>query len=143
MAIPCVPVAQFAFPELAMMPRILCRDRRRCMRETKTGAACTRFAVNTHAALAGTSLTSRPKSSSEFFFNPQAAAEKVKPRGKWIAGKGCVFKLVNRQPLAKWGMNRVRLRAWQQLLSTDSFSSLDTCCSRVQFSPEARGAKTR
>src|ERR1700744_483306 len=77
---PSEPVQQFALPELTTTARIFPRDRRKWACDRRTGAACTRLVVNIAAAVAGVSLTRRPRSRPDFF-NPQAAEENEKPRG--------------------------------------------------------------
>src|ERR1700722_2137732 len=71
---PSGPVQQFAFPEFTITARISLRDFRRCSCEVITGAALTRLVVKTAAAVAGISLTTKPRSSPDFF-RPQAKDE--------------------------------------------------------------------
>jgi len=69
-----------AFPALTTIARIRPFEARKFALEIKTGAATTRFWVNTPAAEAGTSLERMAKSSAPVFFRPQAVAAKRKPR---------------------------------------------------------------
>src|SRR5580700_11308773 len=80
-AMPASPVAQFAFPEFTIMPRMRPRLCRRLARERTTGAAWIRFWVNTAAVAARESLTIRPRSSPDFL-SPQARAENENPLGR-------------------------------------------------------------
>src|SRR5580704_12725760 len=72
-----------------MTARMRPLEARRFALETVTGAATTRFWVKTAAADAGTSLESRARSSAPVFFNPQAVAEKRKPRGRADSESAC------------------------------------------------------
>src|SRR6516165_1377108 len=65
-------------------------DALRCAFETTTGAATTRFCVNTAAAEAGTSLDNSARSSAPFFFSPHAVAAKRNPRES-AAAEGAWF----------------------------------------------------
>src|SRR5258708_9703730 len=81
-ACPAAPVAQLALPAFTTTARMRPFDARKCALEISTGAATTRFCVNTPAAEAGTSLERIAKSSAPVFFRPQAVAAQRKPRGK-------------------------------------------------------------
>src|ERR1700730_14613934 len=88
-ACPAAPVAQLALPAFTTTARILPFDARKCALEMSTGAATTRFCVNTPAAEAGTSLERMARSSAPFFFRPQAVAAKRKPRGREASDSAC------------------------------------------------------
>src|SRR5580693_8302755 len=77
---PSEPVQQLALPELTITPRMRCADWRRCNCEAITGAAFTRFVVNTAAADAGVSLINMAKSSFDVF-KPLWVAANVRPCG--------------------------------------------------------------
>src|SRR6516162_375924 len=83
---PCVPVAQLALPALTTTARMRPLEASRFFLETLTGAATTRFCVNTAAAHAGTSLEISPRSSAPVFLRPQAVAAKRKPLGRADSG---------------------------------------------------------
>src|SRR5467141_836881 len=79
------PTEQFAFPELTITARMASDDARTWARERITGGACTRFCVNTAAADAGGSETSKATSSVPVwprFLRPADAAAKRHPRGR-------------------------------------------------------------
>ena len=96
--IPAGPTEQFALPEFTTTARRRPFAFRRCLRQSTTGAACTRFVVKTAAAEAGSSLTSMPRSSAPVFFNPHAVAAKRNPRGNTAGGCGG---LMPRLPIAR------------------------------------------
>lgn len=109
-ASPSGPVAQLAFPEFTITARMRLAARRRCSRETITGAACTRFLVKTHAAEAGTSLASSARSRLDRF-SPHAVAEKENPRGSAGAGGSGFIRQARAQPSRRgWAMQRARDR---------------------------------
>src|SRR5216683_7220543 len=83
---PRPPVAQLALPALTTTPRMQPLDSRRFLFERMTGAATTRFCVNTAAAEAGTSLEMRARSSAPVFFRPHAVAAKRNPLGSADSG---------------------------------------------------------
>src|ERR1700730_13065754 len=86
---PMAPVAQLAFPAFTTTARMRPFDARKCSLEISTGAATTRFCVNTPAADAGTSLERIAKSSAPVFFKPQAVAAKRKARGREASERAC------------------------------------------------------
>jgi hypothetical protein len=57
-----VRVAQFALPAFTTIAPANPFDDFKCFRLSRTGAACTRFVVNTPAALAGSALTMSARS---------------------------------------------------------------------------------
>src|SRR5215467_6546959 len=83
---PCSPVAQLALPALTTTARIRPLDACRFFFESITGAAKTKFCVNTAAAEAGTSLEIRARSNAPVFFRPQAVAAKRKALGRADSG---------------------------------------------------------
>jgi hypothetical protein len=89
-ASPRAPVAQLAFPAFTTTARIRPPDSSRCLFESLTGAATTRFCVKTAAAEAETSLERMARSSAPVFFRPQAVAAKRNPRGS-AASEGACF----------------------------------------------------
>ncbi len=74
-----LPVQALALPLLTITARATPPDRVSASRESNTGAACTRFRVNTAAALAGRSETIRPRSRSPLCLMPARAAPKRNP----------------------------------------------------------------
>src|SRR5258708_8725744 len=86
---PASPVAQLALPAFTTTARIRPFDARKCSLEISTGAATTRFCVNTAAAEAVTSLEITARSSAPVFFRPQAVAAKRNPRGKEASESAC------------------------------------------------------
>src|SRR5579859_7122755 len=89
-ASPCAPVAQLALPAFTTTTRMRPFESRRCFFDSVTGAATTRFCVNTAAAEAGTSLEKIARSSAPVFFRPQAVAAKRNPWGR-AASEGAWF----------------------------------------------------
>src|SRR5689334_11599048 len=89
-ASPCAPVAQLAFPAFTTTARMRPLESCRCFFDRVTGAATTRFCVNTAAAEARTSLEKIAKSSAPVFFRPQAVAAKRNPCGS-AASEGAWF----------------------------------------------------
>src|SRR5580700_4114165 len=98
-ACPSAPVAQLALPAFTTTPRIRPFDARRFALETSTGAATTRFCVNTAAADAGTSLEKIARSSAPVFFRPQAVAANRNPRGSDASERACFMSAVLRSSL--------------------------------------------
>src|SRR6267378_450513 len=91
-ACPAAPVAQLALPAFTTTARMRPFDARKCALEISTGAATTRFCVNTPAAEAGTSLERMAKSSAPVFFRPQAVAANRNPLGRDASDRaGCIF----------------------------------------------------
>src|SRR6266849_7131225 len=88
---PALPVAQFALPAFTTTARMRPFDARRCSLEMRTGAATTRFCVNTAAAEAGASLERIARSSAPVFFKPQAVAAKRNPSGKDASESACLI----------------------------------------------------
>src|SRR5712671_5901710 len=88
-ACPAAPVAQLALPAFTTTARMRPFDARRCSLEMRTGAATTRFCVNTAAAEAGASLERIARSSAPVFFKPQAVAAKRNPRGREASESAC------------------------------------------------------
>src|SRR5437879_13047032 len=76
-------------------------DMRKCSLEISTGAATTRFCVDTAAAEAVTSLERIAKSSAPVFFKPQEVAAKRNPRGKAASESACFMSIGLRSPLPK------------------------------------------
>ena len=76
-ASPWAPVQAFAFPEFATMARA--RPRATAARLSVTGAATTRFCVNTAAVLAGTSDTTSARSGRPDSLSPHATPAARKP----------------------------------------------------------------
>src|SRR5215475_11424782 len=91
---PCGPVAQLALPALTTTARMRPLDSARCFFERTTGAATTRFWVQTAAAEAGGSLERMARSSAPVFFRPQAVAAKRKPLGRAASVGGWVILFV-------------------------------------------------
>src|SRR5581483_4323286 len=85
---PAAPVAQFAFPEFTITaptrPLLFASD----PRPTSTGAATTRFFVNTAAAVAGVSARINPRSGLPLDLMPAAAAANLNPLGRKIGPDG-------------------------------------------------------
>ena len=79
---PCFPVAQFAFPELTMTARIRPLTFDKCALPTSTGAATTRFLVNSAAAVDPGAASTSARSRRPLALMPAARAEKLKPLGK-------------------------------------------------------------
>src|SRR6266404_4008064 len=88
---PEAPVAQLALPALTTTARMRPLDSRRFFFERVTGAATTRFCVNTAAAEAGKSLEISARSSAPVFVKPQAVAAKRNPLGSADSRGGCVI----------------------------------------------------
>src|SRR6266404_3300718 len=88
---PEAPVAQLALPALTTTARMRPLDSRRFFFERVTGAATTRFCVNTAAAEAGKSLEISARSSAPVFFKPQAVAAKRNPLGSADSRGDCVI----------------------------------------------------
>ena len=83
--IPWAPVAQLALPAFTTMAWAVWRLARRCRSDTSTGAALTRFAVNSAATRAGTSEYARPTSGPEpCVRSPPSPAANRNPRGTEI-----------------------------------------------------------
>src|SRR5271169_5419213 len=89
---PAWPAAQLALPALMAATRTLPPVARRCSLSTINGAAVTRLAVKTAAALAGASATMTAKSVRPLFLSPALTAPKRKPRGR----KNCEESLIAR-----------------------------------------------
>jgi hypothetical protein len=79
--IPSVPVQAFAHPLLTTIAEIRPADACMCSRETRTGAACARFVVNTAAAVDGESDTITARSSLPFALMPHATPAARNPAG--------------------------------------------------------------
>src|SRR5580700_1981569 len=103
-ACPSAPVAQLALPAFTTTPRIRPFDARRCDLETSTGAATTRFCVNTAAADAGTSLEKIARSRAPVFFSPQAVAANRNPRGSDASERACFMSAALRSFLPRAGL---------------------------------------
>ena len=78
---PCLPVAQFALPELTMMARTLAADFLRFRAPMMSGAAFTRLLVNNTAAAAPAGASAMQRSSRSWYLIPAATAAKRNPRG--------------------------------------------------------------
>src|ERR1700751_635978 len=98
-------------------------DSRRFFLESVTGAATTRFCVNTAAADAGTSLEINARSSAPVFFRPHAVAAKRNPLGSADCGGACVISRLlpsanefrDRQSLREPSREKCRLQlSWRQ-----------------------------
>jgi hypothetical protein len=79
---PALPVAQLALPELTITARTRPRLAAKDVRPTTTGAATTRFLVNTAAALVPGQASTSARSGRPLAFIPAHAAEKLNPAGK-------------------------------------------------------------
>ena len=75
------PVHAFAHPLLTTIALILPLERAMFSRETRTGAACARFVVNTAAADAGCSDAMTARSGRPFALIPHEIPAARKPRG--------------------------------------------------------------
>jgi hypothetical protein len=85
---PASPVAQFALPEFTTTAPICPLLLARAARPTLTGAATTKFFVNSAAALAFGSARIRPRSGLPLALMPAVVAENLKPLGRKIAAEG-------------------------------------------------------
>src|ERR1035441_7669650 len=81
---PAFPVAQLALPEFTTTARTRPPVERNAARPTTTGAATTRFLVNSAAAVAPPAVSTSARSGRPLTLMPAATAEKENPRGKRI-----------------------------------------------------------
>src|SRR6266404_2472835 len=81
---PAAPVAQFAFPEFTMTARTRPPVRASAARPTSTGAATTRFFVNSAAATVRASARINARSALPLALIPAVTAENLNPLGRKI-----------------------------------------------------------
>src|SRR5450631_891849 len=81
---PARPVAQLAFPEFTTTARMRPPVESNDARPTSTGAATTRFCVNSAAAVAPPAASTSARSGRPLTLIPAATAEKENPMGKRI-----------------------------------------------------------
>ena len=81
---PALPVAQLALPEFTITARTCAPVARKCLRPISTGAAITRFFVNTAAAVVPGAASAKAKSNRPLALIPAATAENENPPGRWM-----------------------------------------------------------
>ena len=79
---PARPVAQFALPEFTTMARTFPPAVPKCLRPISTGAALTRFFVNTAAAIVPGAASANARSNRPEALMPALTAEKENPAGR-------------------------------------------------------------
>ena len=139
-----VRVAQLALPALtSTAPHQALRDAFRCLRPSRTGAACTRFCVNTAAALAGSPLTISARSSFSACADAGVSGGVcVSQRQIQLHGSPKISFSVKRWPLAKSAAG-IRLRPSSCTSSSSSAPVAAGDHQRLQADERPPGARAR